>query len=70
MGRFGEHMKESDLARIDLEKKCLDFEREPYESDYQDRICEREERRKESKDDRRQRREKRDDERRERRDEL
>lgn len=27
MNRFGEHFNEADLARIDIEKHCLDFER-------------------------------------------
>ena len=48
MDKFGEHMKEADIARVDLERRRLDFERERYDNDCNDRVKEREERRVES----------------------
>lgn len=47
MTHFIEHMKEVDLARVDLEEKPLDFERQRHEIDLHDDIRERKERRKE-----------------------
>lgn len=69
MDAFGEHMKEADLARVELEQRRLDFERERHQHEREDRVTDREERKLEREAERKERREEREEERRERRDE-
>lgn len=64
---FKDNMKEGDLPHVDLAKKRLEFHSKRYQSDYQDRIRECKELRKQREDDRHERRKQCADERRERR---
>lgn len=59
MDRFGEHLKDADLARVDLDRERLAFEREKAVEDRADRGRERDERRQEREIERRERREER-----------